>query len=147
MSLERAGFLNRLLAKTIDLLFVFILAAILPRVIGPMIGFLYSLLADGMHLKLRKGAVEFSGQSLGKKLCGLRVLNAITHKPASFKDSAIRNSPIGLATFFAIIPLWGWIILALIGIPLMAMEIYLMKRVETGHRLGDVMADTEVVKA
>ena len=28
----------------------------------------------------------------------------------------------------------------------MAMEIYLMITVETGHRLGDVMGDTEVVR-
>ena len=52
-----------------------------------------------------------------------------------------------MATFFAIIPIWGWLILALIGVPLMLMEIYLMLSVETGHRLGDVMGDTEVIQA
>jgi hypothetical protein len=54
---------------------------------------------------------------------------------------------VGLCTFFAIIPIWGWIILFLVGIPLMAIEIYLLARVETRQRLGDVMADTEVVVA
>jgi hypothetical protein len=38
------------------------------------------------------------------------------------------------------------IILGLIGLPLMVMEVYLMISVETGHRLGDVMGDTEVIE-
>ena len=65
--------------------------------------------------------------------------------PASIKASILRNAPVGVATFFAIIPVWGWIILGIIGIPLMVMEVYLMATVETGLRLGDVMGDTEVI--
>ena len=32
-------------------------------------------------------------------------------------------------------------------LPLMVMEVYLILSVESGHRLGDVMGDTEVVEA
>ena len=132
---------NRLVAKFIDLLIVFFLARVLPEIVGPLLGFAYSLLADGIN------AGQFQGQSIGKKLMKLRVVSRTrSHKPADFRDSALRNTPVGVATIFALIPFWGWIILALVGIPLMIMEIYLMVTVETGHRLGDVMADTEVAE-
>ncbi len=136
----KVSVVNRVIAKFIDILIVFILAATLPYRIGPLLGFLYSLLADGFNHGI------FQGQSIGKKLMKLQVINTITRKPAGLKESALRNTPVGVATFFAIIPIWGWLILALIGIPLMLMEIYLMLRVDTGHRLGDVMGDTEVIE-
>ena len=120
-----------------------VLAALPIYPLGPLLGFAYSLLADGCNL----GA--FHGQSLGKKLMGLRVYSLLHWplRPASYRDSLLRNAPVGVATFFAIIPVWGWLILGLIGIPMMLMEIYLMASVHTGHRLGDVMGDTEVVEA
>jgi uncharacterized RDD family membrane protein YckC len=136
----KVSVLNRIAAKAIDLLFVFILATLLPYPIGFFLGFLYSLLADGIQFK------NFHGQSLGKKLMKLQVVNVATQKPATFKDSVLRNTPVGVATFFGIIPIWGWIILGIIGVPLMVMEVYLMLTVETGHRLGDVMGDTEVIE-
>ena len=134
----KVSVLNRILAKAIDLLIVITVAALIPRPLGPLMGFLYSLFADGIHYR------QFQGQSVGKKVMGLQVINTKRKGPASYRDSALRNAPIGVATFFAIIPLWGWLILALIGLPLMVMEVYLMLSVETGHRLGDVMGDTEV---
>lgn len=131
---------NRMVAKLIDLLIVFFLARVLPEIVGPLLGFAYSLLADGIN------AGQFQGQSIGKKLMKLKVMSTLRKKPADFRDSALRNTPVGVATIFALIPFWGWIILALVGIPLMIMEIYLMVTVETGHRLGDVMGDTEVIE-
>lgn len=136
----KVSVINRVIAKVIDLLIVVAVAAILPYPLGPILGFLYSLLGDGIHYK------GLEGQSVGKKLLRLRVLHTQHKRPANFRDSALRNTPVGVATFFAIIPVWGWLILALIGIPLMVMEIYLMISVDNGHRLGDVMGDTEVVE-
>jgi uncharacterized membrane protein len=123
-----------------DFVIVVALAAILPYPLGPLLGFLYSLFADGVNYKM------FSGQSVGKKVMGLRVMSTVRKEPATLRDSGLRNAPVGVATFFAIIPIWGWLILVLIGLPLMIMEIYLMLRVESGHRLGDVMGDTEVIE-
>ena len=131
---------NRVIAKVIDLILVVAMAAILPYPLGPLLGFLYSLMGDGVNLG------PLRGQSLGTKLMKLQVMNITRMRPAKVRDSVLRNAPVGVATFFAIIPVWGWLILALIGIPLMIMEIYLMLSVETGHRLGDVMGDTEVVE-
>jgi uncharacterized RDD family membrane protein YckC len=135
----KVSVLNRVIAKMIDILLVLLAGAILPRPFGSLLGFFYSLTADGMNFG------PFSGQSVGKKLMKLRVIHVQTRKPATLRDSLLRNTPVGVATFFAIIPLWGWLILGLIGVPLMIMEIYLMMSVETGHRLGDVMGDTEVI--
>ena len=61
------------------------------------------------------------------------------------KTSIIRNAPVGLVTFFMIIPFWGWILSLLIGIPLGLIELSLMFRAERHQRLGDVMAESVVV--
>lgn len=136
----KVSVVNRVFAKVVDLFVFFLLAFILPYPVGPLAGFLYSLLGDGIQYK------GFRGQSIGKKLFKLQVINTLQKRPANWRDSMLRNTPVGVATFFAIIPLWGWFILGLIGVPLMVMEIYLMLSVETGHRLGDVMGDTEVIE-
>ncbi len=137
----KVSVVNRVAAKFIDIFVVILLAAIIPRPMGPLLGFFYSIFGDGINIG------TFRGQSIGKKLLRLQVMNTVQKRPVNWQDSAIRNTPVGVATFFAIIPIWGWLILALIGIPLMIMEIYLMVSVETGHRLGDVMGDTEVIEA
>jgi uncharacterized RDD family membrane protein YckC len=131
---------NRVAAKMIDLLVMALMVAILPYPFGPLVGFAYSVCGDGMNFG------PFTGQSFGKKAMKLQVVQVVNREPATFKDSVLRNAPVGVATFFAIIPIWGWLILALVGIPLMLMEIYLMLTVESGHRLGDVMGDTEVIE-
>ena len=137
----RAGVANRVIAKVVDLFLIVSVAAVLIYPLGPLLAFAYSLAADGMNFG------PFKGQSIGKKLLKIRVVNTKTDQPATLRDSLLRNTPVGVATFFAIIPVWGWLILGIIGLPLMLMEIYLMATVETGHRLGDVMGDTEVIEA
>lgn len=157
----RVSHFNRVLAKCVDLLFVFALAATLPYPVGPMAGFLYSLVADGLKIG------RTPGQSLGKKLFRLRVTQTVSRnvadpgsgslaeadsfvretQPCSIRASCLRNAPVGVATFFGIIPVWGWIILGMVGVPLMIIEVYLMVTVAKGHRLGDVMGDTEVIRA
>ena len=137
----KTSVVNRIMAKLIDLGLAFVIGGILPRPIGPFLGFLYSILADGMTFW------KFNGQSAGKYVMKLKVVDRVSRRPVSYRNSVLRNAPVGVATFFAIIPVWGWLILALVGLPLMVMEIYLMMSVETGHRLGDVMGDSEVVEA
>jgi uncharacterized RDD family membrane protein YckC len=140
-ALTRIPVSHRIVAKSLDFVFVVALATLLPYPLGPLTGFLYSLFGDG----IRSG--PFVGQSVGKKLVGLRVINRKTGEPAGPRESLFRNAPVGVATFFSIIPIWGWIILTLLGFPLLVLEVYLMFTVEEGHRLGDVMGDTEVVSA
>lgn len=130
----KVSVLNRVAAKVIDLIAVFFVAVILPYPAGPLVGFLYSIGADG-----------FGGRSLGKRLLKLKVVKKNSKAPLSLKDSLLRNAPVGVATFFGIIPVWGWVILGLLGLPLLVMEVYLMLTVANGQRLGDVMGDTQVV--
>lgn len=145
IDMKRANPVRRVLAKFIDLFVVMFTSAVVIYPVGPLLGFLYSLVADALPFK------GFQGQSLGKKLLKLKVVST---KPGSqislkskitYRESIYRNAPVGVATFFALIPIWGWAILALIGFPLMIVEIYLLVRAPRGQRLGDVMADTEVV--
>lgn len=130
---------HRVFAKFVDLFLVMLVAAALPYPIGPLLGFIYSLFADGMPFK------KFKGQSLGKKIFKIRVVKTNREKTPSWMSSLQRNAPVGVATFFALIPIWGWAILLLIGIPMMVVEVYLLVRAPRGQRLGDVMADTEVI--
>ncbi|MGZ3689339.1 MAG: RDD family protein [Bdellovibrionota bacterium] len=132
--------INRVIAKMVDIFLVFFVSGLVLYPIGPLLGFAYSLTADGLNI----GGLE--GQSVGKRIMRLQVVNVHKKTPCTLRESILRNTPVGVATFFAIIPVWGWLILALIGIPLMIMEIYLMLSVDSGHRLGDVMGDTEVIE-
>lgn len=131
----------RVMAKAIDLAIVLTIAAVVPYPLGPLMALAYSLCADGMHFK------NFRSQSVGKRLMGLRVVSVIGDFPIDMRTSFYRNIPIGVMTLFALIPLWGWIVLILVGIPIVMMELYLMKRKAHGQRLGDVLGDTRVVLA
>lgn len=130
--------LNRLLAKAIDLIIVLALAGTdqLVGIAGPLAALLYVLIADGL----------FGGRSIGKRIVQLKVVNITSNKPCSFKDSMIRNAPLGVGVFFYIIPFWGWVLWLVIGIPIVIMEIYLMKSLENYTRLGDTMAETQVLE-
>lgn len=128
--------LNRLIAKSIDLVIVIALASLPLSVAGPMAALIYILISDGLQ----------GGRSLGKRVVKLRVINTTTGNGADFKDSIIRNSPIAIPVLFSMVPLVGWILAIVIGIPILAMELYLMTRLEQHARLGDTMADTKVAE-
>lgn len=76
---------------------------------------------------------------------GFAVISLDDGTPCSLKQSVIRNLPIVIPMVFAIIPLWGWIFCSILSVPLMLMEVYLLFKLDSGHRLGDVMADTTVI--
>ena len=138
-NLTKPIILNRLISKAIDLTLVLFLAS-LPQFssffypLGPLAAFLYLLLGDGL----------MRGRSLGKRLLGLRVIHTPTGKPATFRESIQRNSTVAIPVLFFMVPLLGWLLWFLIGIPILAIEIALMTRLEQHARLGDTMADTEV---
>jgi uncharacterized RDD family membrane protein YckC len=85
------------------------------------------------------------GQSVGKKLMGFAVISLEDGTPCNLKQSIIRNLPILIPMFFALIPFWGWIISSILALPLIGLEVYLMLKLDSAHRLGDVMADTTVI--
>lgn len=130
---------KRIFAKFIDLLIVLFLAFLWKGGPGSLIGFLYSLIADGLPFR------KFTGKSIGKKMMGIEV-NRLSAS-SSLKASVTRNAPVGFVTFLMIIPFWGWILSLLIGIPLGLIEISLMIRADKRQRLGDVMAESVVIES
>lgn len=125
--------LSRLIAKAIDLFIVLILSFFFYP-IGLILSVVYMAIGDSLQ----------DGQSVGKKFMGFSVISLEDGSPCTVKQSVIRNLPILIPLFFAIVPFWGWVMSIIIGIPLIALEVYLIYKLDSGHRLGDVMADTSV---
>ena len=132
---DRPDLVNRFVAKFIDFLIVWALSMIL-RPIGPLAGLTYILISDG----------AWAGRSAGKRLIGLKVVKRSTGRPCSIKDSILRNSTLGLVSLFAMVPIIGWVLLFTLGIVIVAFETYLIVTDENGTRVGDVLADTEVIE-
>lgn len=135
-----ANLQSRLFAKFTDLLVVILLGLVLQGGVGALVGFFYSLVADGLPFR------PFQGQSIGKKLLRIRVVSQ-GEGVAGLKASVIRNIPVGLVTLLMVVPFWGWILSFLVGIPLGLIELSLIARAKERQRLGDVMAETLVVRA
>ena len=123
----------RLAAKAVDLILVLVLSLIFYP-FGIILSVIYLGLSDYLQ----------GGQSVGKKLLGFQVVSLKDGTPCSLKQSIIRNLPFIIPTFFAVIPFWGWIF-SIIFLNLILIEIYLLFKVDSAHRLGDVMADTTVI--
>lgn len=119
------------LAKFIDLIIVIFFWKIFPQA-GLFIGIFYLLISDGI----------FKGSSVGKKFLRLKVLNSQKNYPADFRDSIIRNLPLGISLFFLMIPLIGIVIFFLI----MTFEFFIIIGDSEGKRVGDYLANTEVVE-
>lgn len=138
----KAGFLNRIIARTIDFIIVAALYEVIPRV-GFFAGLTYLLIADGL----------FEGRSVGKKLIGLRVIiynNTDKVTACSFKESIYRNFPfaVGFMVFgvFNIMPLIGWIFSFIAAAVVVLFESLILLGSEKGMRLGDELAKTHVIE-
>tara|TARA_Y100001936_G_C15973159_1_gene612294 strand:+ start:421 stop:936 length:516 start_codon:yes stop_codon:yes gene_type:complete len=125
---------SRLLAKMVDLFIVLILSTLFYP-FGLILALIYMGISDSLY----------DGQSVGKRLMGFAVISLEDGTPCSLKQSLIRNLPIIVPMAFAIIPLWGWIFCSILAVPLILLEVYLLFKLDSGHRLGDVMADTSVI--
>ncbi len=130
----RVANLSRLIAKGIDL-FILLILSIFFYPLGIILSFVYMSIADSLQ----------NGQSVGKKFMGFAVISLEDGKPCTVRQSFVRNLPILIPLIFSIFPLWGWVISLLIGVPLILLEVYLLFKLDSGHRLGDVMADTSVL--
>ncbi len=129
---------NRLNAKTIDLIIVTALY-LLGKTISPALGIvgsaIFCALQDGFGV----------GQSIGKRIIGLRVVESGGGLPCSFRNSALRNLPFIFGILFTSTP-FLWIFLILFTIPAVGLEIYLLLTLDSGMRVGDVLGNTQVVE-
>ncbi len=129
--------LERSIAKLIDLLLSGALL-FLPGVVGPISGALYILISDGLY----------GGHSIGKRLVGLRVIDAEDERTlCDLKSSIIRNSIFAalIAFYLAMrfLPYFGMVLASLAWIALIVVEMLLIYN--DGQRLGDRMAGTKVL--
>ncbi len=128
----KAHVLNRFIAKLIDLFIVVAAGEIAPPV-GFVSGLVYILIADGFA----------GGKSIGKRLVGLQTMRVDSRDAAGFRESIIRNLPLGCAQIAFAIPWIGW----LVSIAILAFEGLLIIGNEQGRRLGDEVARTHVLDA
>ncbi len=131
----KADLVNRFLAKFIDFLLIGALSQIL-KPVGPLAGLTYILISDGL----------FQGRSLGKRIIGLRVITKKEEKECTFRDSIIRNLTPAVVVLFSILPLIGWFLFFTVGIVILIFESYLIFTDEAGIRIGDILADTQVIE-
>ncbi|MDF1535500.1 MAG: RDD family protein [bacterium] len=132
--LPKASVLKRIMARLVDGLVAWALALVMPPV-GILAGLLYLAAADGVQ----------KGQSLGKMVFGLEVMTR-EGELCDLKGSIYRNIPFVLALLFAAVPLLGWILLVIAGIPILLIELWLVIVDDHGNRLGDRIAGTTVVE-
>ncbi len=130
----RRARLARVLAKGIDLGLVLAISFI-AYPWGLVCGWGFLAISDSL----------FEGQSPGKRFVGFRVVSLEDGYPCSMRQSFVRNLPFLVPMAFASVPFWGWIVCALLSVPLVFLELYFLFRLDSAHRLGDVMADTTVL--
>ena len=128
----KAHVLNRFIAKLIDLFIVVAADQIAPPV-GLLSGLAYILIADGFA----------GGRSIGKRLVGLQTVRVDRRDAAGFRESIVRNLPLGCAQIAFAIPWVGWIA----SLAILAFEGLLIIGNEQGRRLGDEVARTHVIDA
>jgi len=96
-------------------------------------------LVAGLYIVFRDGL--FNGQSIGKKLMRQRVINVATDSACSFTDSGKRNIILYIPSLFQFVHFLEGIL----GLVIVALELYFIFTNENGRRWGDRFADTQVL--
>jgi uncharacterized RDD family membrane protein YckC len=129
----KADLTLRGLARLADLTLAFAVATTAAG-LGPLLAAGYLLLADGL----------FHGQSPGKKIFGVRAVVPERRTPAGWQESALRNVPFAVAAVCWAVPLL-WPVFFVVGLPAVAWEAWRTWDDPLGLRLGDLLAETQVV--
>lgn len=133
-----ASLVNRISARVIDIIVTLILY-FAGDLFFPWLG---------MTIALGFGALQDSmgvGQSVGKRMMGLRVVEEPHRTACSVQSSIIRNLPFILLFLFCLVPTLRFIG-ALVVFPVLCLESYLLYHLDSGTRLGDILANTSVVE-
>lgn len=129
---------QRFTAKGIDLIVVtavFFLGTAIWLPLGGVLAGILAALQDSFG----------NGQSIGKKIMGLRVIDDALGMSCSPWSSVLRNVPFVLSIVFANVPVL-WALALFVSVPLIILEVYLILYVDCGVRLGDVMGNTLVTE-
>lgn len=133
--------LRRIVATLIDLTIVHLL--IFPAMLYDFhwkLTFIYSMITIGFLYLLFKDAI-FNGQSIGKKIIGLRVVNIKMRKIGSSKDSVIRNFLLATPFLFAFTAATPIIVIIYL------LELLVLITHQNGMRVGDQIAGTLVIES
>jgi len=104
--------------------------------VGAVMAFLFVLLSDSI----------LQGQSIGKKIFGVKVVHLPSRAPARSRDSVLRNAPFGLIIILGMLPEGlGRVGFAAGALVIGGIEAWQVARHAFGIRLGDVWAETQVV--
>ena len=121
-------------ARLVDTL----VAWLLYKVTGPagiVMAFLYTLFADAM----------INGQSVGKKLFGVKAIYLPSRSGVRHRDSVLRNGPFGLVIILFMMPDFGILAFAFGALGIGSVEAWSAFRHPSGQRLGDLWAQTQVI--
>jgi uncharacterized RDD family membrane protein YckC len=131
----KASLLLRLGARIIDCAVAWGLYVVCGAA-GAVVALLFLLLADGM----------LQGQSVGKRICGVKVMHLPTRSAARHRDSTLRNAPLALVVLLGMMPAPHGVVAALAGFVVIGgVEAWRVLRDPLGLRLGDTWAQTQVV--
>lgn len=131
----RCSLFLRGMARLADLGTAWVLAVAAGRA-GLVVALLYLLLADGI----------FHGQSVGKRIFGVKAVFLPSRTDARFRDSTLRNAPLALVLLLRMMPEPLGLRAALAGMVVIGgVEAWKALRDPLGRRLGDVWAQTQVV--
>jgi hypothetical protein len=131
----KASLLLRLGARLVDIAVAWGLW-VLCGAAGSVVALLFLLLADGMLL----------GQSVGKRIFGVKVMHLPTRSAARHRDSALRNAPLALIILLGMMPEGLGLVAGVAGlIAIGGLEGWRVLRDPLGWRLGDMWAQTQVV--
>jgi uncharacterized RDD family membrane protein YckC len=127
---KRAGLLVRSVARVLDFILIAAVVEIVPKA-GFFAGLAYLLIGDGL----------FDGQSLGKKLIGIRAVSLDTHTPCTLRDSILRNCTFGIGYLLYKMLWFGWIAMVII----VSLELLILLGSRERMRIGDEIAKTVVI--
>ena len=131
----RCSFLLRGMARLADVGVAWGLALAAGRA-GLVVALLYILLADGI----------FHGQSVGRRIFGVKAVFLPMRTDARFRDSTLRNAPLALVILLRMMPEPLGLRASLAGlVAIVGLEVWKALRDPLGRRLGDVWAQTQVV--
>jgi len=103
---------------------------------GSVVALLFLLLADGM----------LQGQSVGKKIFGVKVMHLPTRSAARHRDSTLRNAPLALVVLLGMMPQPLGLVAGAAGLIVIGgLEAWRVLKDPLGWRLGDMWAQTQVV--
>lgn len=131
---QNAEFHLRAFAKILDFIIAFVVIMIFGT-FGLIVSLFYILFKDTF----------FKGQSVGKKIFAIRVVDPKKDTKCSPIQSLLRNLPFAVVILLPYIPFLGWFLFYTLGAFILFFEAYLVYNMDYIQRIGDILAETRCV--